>query len=438
MLVALCCCSPRVWADALSSGERPVHHLILALDWAPSPAGWFYDVATTRSIRELSQVMVRDGKGTGRPLLDGSDYFSCLAFRADVKNNTLQEYVQPISDANKPVVFQQNTGNVFASSLNGHWRNWLNCNPFEMKSPLSFSLLTVAKPFCLNYFAKLTTKSLVNRTFMIVVSDHIYNGDMYNEIINLRQYNHDNFLTGIKDDAVYPVYYDVNQSYFIRHLQTKEIKSAAHSWVVNGYAELFEFVPLQKHFQLASVLDFPVILKAKRVRGGKFRCDLSLENRGHAQYVPLKVCASVNGKLVKEWNEADLSKKIACAFVVNKDARPEKLHLASWVRLQDGIYNATVLSPVPSAIEEGGRKGLNVDLRIEYEEEATIFSMPMPDFMWLPFFPDNQYDAADVWEYILIIMIIIVVAGIVIRLYVMNQYFTPSVEDMNFKIERKR
>ncbi|MDH6341906.1 hypothetical protein M2480_000569 [Parabacteroides sp. PFB2-12] len=426
-------------ASTAEEEEVLKHHLILAINWSPRPNptdGWESSHETKEAVKRLSKYIVKDGKGDDREVLTTGDYYSCVAFRAEVLHNTLDHFVQPIVYQDQPVVFWNGRDHKdFSKRVSNDWRNWLRSSPFQSPDNASFSLLTVAKPYCLHYFSGVPEKKEINRTFMIVVTDRTFNGDMYNEILNLQQFNIHNHLTGIKDDDVYPICYAVNQSYFIRHIKTEAIRHNGNAWSnPQGYVDLYEFVPLQKNFQLATVLDLPAHLKARRVRGNKYACDLSLSNRRHPSYMPVRLEASLDSTLLKRWNENELPETTTYTFEVESSNRPKTLHLKGWVRLIDDVYNTTLLSPSPRATEEAGRDGLHVAFEIAYEPKAKVFFLPMPDIMWFSFFPDDQATAALVWELIIGFLLLVATVILVIYLFNKNQYFTPSVDEIKFKL----
>lgn len=441
-LMVVWLCTTSAWANETFPVDtvKQKHHVIVAFNWSPKPVstGWVHANVTKDAVYALSKFEMQDGEGKVRKVLEQGDVFSCLAFRADVKNNHLEQYVQPVMGREgKPVLFQNTLETTFPKNLYRNWSTWLNSDPFGTDTSLGYSLLSVAKPFCLKYFANSENKVLVNRTFLIMVSDKQFNGDMYDEIANLRNDNHTygNHIQGIKDEQVFPIYYQVNQSYFIRLIASKPIKFGGNEWSMpKGYVQLFEFVPLQKNFVLSSVFDYPAQLQAKRIRGGKYRCELPLINRNHPSYKPVKLQVYLNDGLQNSWGEVDLQESVNYSFEQDEDEKVSHVTMKGWVRVQDGIYNATLMSPLSEAMEEAGREGLNIKLNIEYEKKAKIFFFPMPDFMWLGIMPDDQAVAALVWELILgLIMLALVIAG-VIRLIHKNQYMTPDVKDMKFKI----
>ena len=414
------------------------HHVIVAFNWSPSPGAWVHSNETKNTVCALSSFGIEDGAGKERKVLQQGDMFSCVAFRADVKNNNLEQYIQPITAADgRPVQFQKIENMPFSSCVYGNWNTWLNCRPFGADISFGYSLLSVAKPYCLKYFGAAENRILANRTFLVMVSDKQFNGDIYDEVENLSndnlQYGH--HVKGISSEQVFPVYYDVNQSYFIRMVESIKIKCG--SSITKGYVQLFEFVPLQKNFVLSSVFDYPVQLKAKRIRGGKYSCSLLMSNRKHPLYDPVRLQVYLNDELQKTWDAVEMKDSIRYIFEQDVATKASNVSIRCWVHLQDGIYNTTLMSPMPDATKESGRDGLNVSLDIEYEKKAKIFFVPMPDFMWLDIMPDDQAVAALLWELILGLVTVALVIAYVVRLFHNNQYITPDVNEIKFKIRYK-
>lgn len=404
------------------------NHVIIAFNWAPAPNPDYlaYSPQAMNAVIELSRFCVQDGTEENRTILSKEDYYSCVAFRAEIDKNTLLQYVKPIYQLEW---IQNDHDTEFTQMIQRDWRQLLLSKPFGDKNILALSLLSLTKPFVLSHFYATKNRKDVNRTFLILVSDHVFNGDMYNELIHLGNYNENYSIKRITDESVYPTYYAVNQSYFIRQLASREI---GHNYQAhNGYVELYEYVPLQKNFNLNSVFDYPEYTEAQRVKDGKYKCEFSLINRNNSFYTPTKLQLFIGDTLYRSWNEKELSTDQDITFTIKRGDKPSQIRLKAWVRLNDGVYNSTVLSPSRKALLEAGRDGLNDSINIKYEKTATIFGIPMPDLMWLPFFPNNQYTAALIWEIIAIISLIIA-----IYIYIRKkQFFIPELNEI--KIETK-
>ena len=73
---------------------------------------------------------------------------------------------------------------------------------------------------------------------------------------------------------------------------------------------------------------------------------------------------------------------------LGKERNATVVTIDAWVGLNDGIYNATVLTPVKGAPEYLASKGLSVTIPIEYEKTAKILGLvPLPGKL---LFSDNQ------------------------------------------------
>lgn len=425
--------------SATSNSADVRNHLIVAFDWAPTPNAfnnkWMFTDETKAAVKSLSQYMVADGQGQLCPVLGEGDNFSCVAFRANIDKNSLEHFIRPISNEQDSLVHIENVSSSFQRQLDAEWNSWLTSKPYGENFPEGFSLLTVAKPYCFNYFSKCDKKAMTSRTFMVVVSDRRFNGDLYLEIVNLRQSGQKIYkLPGIKDDEVYSVCYDVNQSYFIRLIKTEEIKMSK-SANPSGYVELFEFVPLQKNFSLNSVFELPKTIKAKRVRGGKYQCDLSLINRQNDNYKPLKLSIRINDESCGTFGADELSSRIEIPIEVDNKNKADEIELEGEVLLTDGVYNSTLITANPSAIVESGRDGAIVRIPIEYEPTAEIFGViPLPDFLWWGIFPDDQEDTAMLWQFIFSIIILCIVVVSIVSFIKKKQYYTPTIDEIEINI----
>lgn len=422
--------------QANNKAEAP-NHLILAVNWAPSPqsSSWMFMPDTQKAIDELSQFEVENGVGERTEILREGDVFSCLAFRANIDQKSLEHYVRPICLSSDSLVYIKNTYSKFAELIKTEWSKCLTSDPYGDSQCQSFSMLTLAKPYCLKYFSTCDRRQQVSRTFMIIVSDRVFNGDMYYEVINLRQFiSHYYQLDGMADEDVFPTCYDVNQSYFIRHLQTRKIQTSLNANPV-GYVELYEFVPLQKNFSLNAVLDMPQLIKAKRIRGGKYEIALSITNRENDNYAPMKLSLRLNGNELKVYGAQDLVATINQSFIIEEDNKSTVLDIEGDVLLIDNVYNSTLITSNPKLPVELGSRGAVVHIPIEYESPARIFwIIPLSDFFWFSFFPDDQYIAALIWQVILMMLLIMLVVVLVIMYIRKKMYYTPIVSELKFNI----
>lgn len=411
------------------------NHLIVAFNWSPEPTSrsnkWMFLDDTKNAVKRLATYSIENGRGEMQPVLTESDYFSCVAFRANIDQNSLEHFIRPIHSGRDSLVWIKNNSLAFQHSLNKEWNSWMTCKPYE-KDTVAFSLLTAAKPYCLKYFSMCDKKAMVSRTFMIIVSDGIFNGDLYNEILNLEQFS--KRPNGFEE--VFSTCYDFNTSYFIRHIKTEEIKHPEKPHINPlGYVELYEFVPLQKNFSLNSVFEMPHILKLKRVRGGAYQGELGLTNRQNNSYKPLTLSVRLNEDNCLNLCAEELSDRMSIPINIGSDNKIDAIEIEGEVLLTDGIYNSTLITAHPDATLESGRDGAIVRVPVEYEEDAKILGIiPLYDFLWWGFLPDDQNEAALVWEAIIITLLVVAVIVILIIFIKKSLYYTPKIEELEINI----
>lgn len=263
-----------------------------------------------------------------------------------------------------------------------------------------YSITSFAKPYSLMV---LKDKQETNRTYMAILTDAKYNGndDYYGEARYVKKDFSNKGLELFKRDIR-----RVQTNYFCQFINETKI------W--GGYIQLFEFIPLQQYFALEAVLDFPHTVIAKR---GKTEYTLNIptkivENPNYdIKKIELNICynrhsgtpaiVSPGQSLVIPLDKS----KIADAYI----------KLNAWIKLNDGIYNNTVLHPYGSDLQ--GAVGLNRIIKIEKEENAKILGLcPLPDFLFkIAFWTDSQTIAATGWGIIFILLIIILVLIIVYK-----------------------
>ena len=86
-----------------------------------------------------------------------------------------------------------------------------------------------------------------------------------------------------------------------------------------------------------------------------------------------------------------------------KDKNDAQIELRSWVKLNDGVYNNTILHPDGSKLQ--GASGLTHIIKVEPEDNAKILGIiPLSDFLfYLSFWTSSQETAATVWGWIFVL-----------------------------------
>lgn len=364
-----------------------------------------------------------------RQLCAEGDLLSIIGFCTDAAQKDMTTYQFPLYGNN--CVYIENTESQAEDMM--QWSDWWRyatySNPSCGHSGL-FSLVSVAKPYALNELKKdepVDVKYLTNRTFLLLVTDHHYNGnDFYDEVHTLANAQRENGMYNVVDEnKILPLCYAVEQEYFIKYIETYNIAS-------RGYVELYEFMPLQTYLNLNSVVDFPQTITAKRLKGRKYQIGVDFYHNGNKHYDIRKLEVALDGNEPKIYENVD---SVSFEHVVHSRKRPESLNVRAWLRLNDGVYNTTVLTPSKDAPDHLGKNGLNVSVRIKYEEKAKIFGIPMIDLVW-PSWIEDQYTAAIVVQTVLLVLLPFFILFLVWLFYRKYKYYTPEKEEISLELKQ--
>lgn len=405
------------------------HHLILAIDKAGCD-GWIGNKEVAQKVRNVLLDFRHDDYQIYRPLFQTSDYLSILGFAVDASQHDMSMYATPLKMGGKPVRYMNPDKQNLNRLLTHSWSEIALQKFNPGNSP--FSLVSVAKPYAL--LALKNSSVDVNRTFLVLITDHHYNGnDFYDEIVSLVQRQRAlNVYSEIDVNRVFQKCYAVEQEYYIRHIKTDTVW-ANRLYAPQGYVEVYEYLPLQQYFSLGAVINYPTELVAKRCKGGKYEIELPLtwRNNPHFTLKRLDVFGVTEDtpSFRTPENAVRLDSLGKAVFRIDRNEKITSIRMRAWVKLLDGVYQATVLSPSQAASIYLGRNGLNVDIPIKYEDDATVYGLPLWDIFWLPGI-DSQFTMAKIWE-------IILPAGLLIYLiYYMATHRTYRPKVKNFSLKR--
>lgn len=281
-----------------------------------------------------------------------------------------------------------------------------------------YSQIPYGKFYSITSFAKsyslmaLKGKHNTNRTFMVIITDGVYNGndDYYGEASYVKnkftEEGKNQFKREIKT---------VQTNYFCQYIDQRPING--------GYIQLYEFIPLQQYFALESVLSFPHSIVAERKKG-EYQIKFPIVRVKNDDYKIERLQVTVssgNGDVIFKEEvtpDKELTINIPNDKVYGVDSRAN-IKIKAWVKLCDGIYNNTVLHPEGSKLQ--GAEGLSRIISIELEQDAKILGIiPLSDFLfYMSFWTSSQTTAANSWAWILIF---IAIAAIVVLIYKSNIY----------------
>lgn len=365
-------------------------HLIVSIDLKSEITMYDREYAVSK-IKSVIPRMLRNNNIT-------EGYASIQFFSVNENASNLEEYVKNIND---PFTQFSDVNYVVDGLLE---------SDFYQYHGNHYSVVTIAKPYSLLKFRDIASDKLIEKTYLILVTDYKYNGndDFYGELKHVPRISKDT------KESIMNTIKDVQQNYFYKFIAEENISRYPRS----GYISLFEVIPLQQYFSIESVLDFPHKITATRTKDGykaTFKIN-QLENpnyrfisseaflpvEGHDEIRSVKlnqdVIFDIPERLVEELGEDNIS-----------------INFRTWVQLIDNVYNHTILSPDGDKLQ--GADGLNRSIKIELEKDAEILGfIPLTDGLYnISFWTNNQNVAAATWGVIFILILLGIMIFIIWR-----------------------
>lgn len=365
-------------------------HLIVSIDLKSEITMYDREYAVSK-IKSVIPRMLRNNNIT-------EGYASIQFFSVNENASNLEEYVKNIND---PFTQFSDVNYVVDGLLE---------SDFYQYHGNHYSVVTIAKPYSLLKFRDIASDKLIEKTYLILVTDYKYNGndDFYGELKHVPRISKDT------KESIMNTIKDVQQNYFYKFIAEENISRYPRS----GYISLFEVIPLQQYFSIESVVDFPHKITATRTKDGykaTFKIN-QLENpnyrfisseaflpvEGHDEIRSVKlnqdVIFDIPERLVEELGEDNIS-----------------INFRTWVQLIDNVYNHTILSPDGDKLQ--GADGLNRSIKIELEKDAKILGfIPLTDGLYnISFWTNNQNVAAATWGVIFILILLGIMIFIIWR-----------------------
>lgn len=275
------------------------------------------------------------------------------------------------------------------------------------------SILSIAKPYSLYNYRNKEQDVKVQKTYMVVVSDNIYNGnnDYYGELT---------YVIGNDEKRksdIMKVVKDVQQNYFYEMIDQRDLKLG----MVNGYDRsnknrsyiyLFEVVPMQNYLAMESFVDFPHEIVAKRTKSG-YIAEFYINELDNPNYDLESAKVWIDGIDIME--NVEYGKKNVFNIPDYMSDSNVYLNLKTWVHLLDGVYNHTILSPDGDELQ--GSKGLNRKIKVQFEEDEKIWNIiTLNDKLYdYSFWSSSQEGAALGWEIISGFIILLIASVIIVR-----------------------
>lgn len=396
------------------------HHVIVAVDMTMPHQSWQQSDST---------FLIAFNKILTDSILRQDDLLSIVGFSTDEHAANFDDYTYVIQNYQLGDLEHLSFTTSLKNDLRKQWYNIASQGNRHHHGERPFSMISLAKMYAFAPVKQKDTSHYVNRTFLLFISDHKYNGgDFYEEAVSLNYFNHRLTPSMMQDYGQ-----RVASQYFVRHISGQEHRNHQH-------IDLFEYIPLQDGLTLPTIIDFPAgNIKAKRVKYGHYQLNITAATRHDPRYRLLQlryrivdnkgevildtICRAItNGN---DYTELD-------SFKVVRDLgthhRAVSVMIDAWVSFRDGIYNATVLTPVANAPTYLASNGLKVNVPIQYENKVLILGiMPLPGILQ---FSDNQESCAAVISLIASLLLLVVLIVLVRRIRI----YHPKAEDITIEL----
>jgi hypothetical protein len=398
------------------------HHAIIAVDMTMPGQSWQQSDNTFQTIFNnlLSDSIFREG-----------DLLSIVGFSTDELATDLDDYTYTLKNHLIGNLGHLRFSTSLRDSLREQWSTIASQGNRLHQGYHPFSMISLAKMYAFASVKQQDCSHYVNRTFLVFISDQRYNGgDFYQEAMSLYDFNYRLTPNMMQDYGQ-----RVASKYFVKHICGNEMGYHQH-------IDLFEYIPLQDGLTLPTVIDFSSgSIMAQRTRLGHYRLYLTATNRHDQRYRLLQLryrivdkdgnmlldtlCrAGVSGDDYAELDSFNI------VYDIGIRRRASSVKIDAWVSLRDGIYDATVLTPVKNAPTYLASRGLGVIVPIQYEKKALILGVvPLPGLLQ---FSDNQISCAAVVSLLVALLLFLALIMLVRRIRV----YHPKTEDISIELNR--
>lgn len=358
----------------LQAHEFAENHVIIALDARSelnvNSSNWNYNANIIGY--NLSKLLQRNGIERG--------IMSTMTYSLASQENDMSKYTHKIAVAE----------DFTLEDINNYWEQLSETRDEGVR----FSLLSLPKPYCLKAVkvdSEDNSAKLAFRTFLILITDLKYNGnDDFHDELRHKPGMSQSLLNKILGEVKV-----VQQNYFYDFISQIKLRG--------GYMMLFECIPQQKYFALESVTEYPHNIIAKRTKDG-YSLEFEFTSYNNPNYRLLKSEVLVGNETVTVHGYNKVKVLIPSNIWENGDT----IHatIKAWVRLLDGIYNRTILSPDGGELQ--GKEGLNKIIVVQREPHAKIlWIVPLPDLLFnMSFWTSDQAIAAGVWSILILFALI--------------------------------
>lgn len=421
VVVLMCVASYGAMAQTTDSLRR---HVIIAFDSALQPVNSQALANQNATIANIKKLL--DAEFSADPLRE-TDIVSVVQFGIGANASSLRQMIQPVTGTNgKPMVripFRQ------LDKLLG-FHDWFEKVYKTRNSKFDgepYSILSGSKPYTLLALRSENPKEAANKVYLVMVTDERYN-------------NQDDFRKEFEGFIVNTGNKKLSKKEFdktcanVNGLYSFNFVNESPVWG-DGIlkALLFEVAP--SAMPSLSSLDFPATLGLNRCHGG-YELDFdvkSVDNLVSLERFDVEV-AKKDGTFQRA--TADKNGHIHLK-VSSSDVNPDSIHvrLLAWARQTGGVFDALTVSPLDYTENSKGVR-LRSDRTLTYKEDAHIFGIRMPDWMW--FLPVEARTMATIWMVLIVFIIIALVTKWIMRYYKRNSVYRPENKEIHLSFANSR
>ncbi len=363
------------------------------------------------------------------------DYISIVGYSMQLGRPSADNFVRPYNDSEGNDILWNRD---YKGSLNRFFPSWPSGEPALNHAGAPFaSLQSACKPY-IAMAAKAPEGSglTADRTFVYIVTDGIVNGvdDNY-----LNEWNNVRLCAGADTralDAMSKPFFntirDFNEDF--KYLQTGFMVDAGHKWPKYALSSdgRYSVVPYELVWadrpSIHAVTDMPSTLPLKRVRGG-YGLDMEVRSLDPKYSITSLNIFNREGKQVYSYSAG--RNKPQNIRIPSKSIREgDTLTIDMALLLKDGFYNGMTISPLNSRYAEG----MTLKEVVKLPEETKVLGIfPLWDIFWW-WFPNDAFKAVMVWDVAIVVIILLLVAWCLYRMFVNINTYRPS--DSNLKITK--
>lgn len=358
----------------------------------------------------------------------GEDYISVVGYALE-NNPSMDRFVRPYKDVKGNDILWKK----YKYGLSGNMNNWPYGQPLlNLNDGPQSSMQSLAKPYIIiEANQKDDSTKVVGKTILLLVTDEKVNGtdDNYQQewyrVKGISGANIGNY-SKIESD-VFSTMRKFNEEFKFEQLKIKHEGNAVENIALSpdrAYKIVsYEVVPVEKP-SIHAVTDLPSPLPIQRVRGG-FKVKTDAASITPKYKVKDIILRGRNGEILGKSESGSFD------FVIpsKKISAGDTIGIEMSLLLKDGFYDGVVISPN----NERYKAGMSNRQVVKLQDEAKILGIfPLKDTFWW-WFPNDIFTAVMIWDFIILLIGIIVIGWILYICFIRINRYKPSNDKLKIK-----